>query len=200
MCVKGILLGIIKAMTAFLPIAAGWHPNVPPSLTTEHKHWLMRPGALTAGLRQLGPMNLRVLSEYSQGVPLDEATPMRLNVMRPVWVREVLMSVDGVDCVVARSLTPLLASHGVWQGIRRLQTRPLADMLYTDRAIKRSPFECRRLACAVPFFTTAKNVSSSVNHGALWARRSTFWRYDQPLLVAECFLPAFWEILPSTRQ
>jgi len=160
----------------------------------------MRPGALTAGLRQLGRMNLRVLREYSEGVPPDEAAAMGMTPTSPVWVREILMSVDGVDCVVARSLTPLLASHGVWQGMRRLRTRPLADMLYNDRAIQRSPFACRRLASPVPFYGTTKRVESLSDHSALWARRSTFWRYGQPLLVAECFLPGFWETLERSRS
>uniref|UniRef100_UPI0028AE0CA6 chorismate lyase n=1 Tax=Achromobacter insolitus TaxID=217204 RepID=UPI0028AE0CA6 len=31
--------------------------------------------------------------------------------------------------------------------------------------------------------------------GRIWARRSVFWRQGQPLLVAECFLPAFWDLV-----
>jgi len=187
-------------MTVFPPLAAGWQPSVTPSLTPAHKRWLMRPGALTAGLRQLGKLELRVLDEYPQGVPLDEAHAMDITVMSPVWVREILMSVDGVDSVVARSLTPLRASHGVWQGIRRLRTRPLADMLYHDRTIQRSPFVCRQLASPVPFYATARGVQAADDKGALWARRSVFWRYGQPLLVAECFLPGFWQIVEQRRQ
>ncbi|MVW71053.1 MULTISPECIES: chorismate lyase [unclassified Bordetella] len=185
-------------MTQTLPLAAGWHGRVPPSLSPAHKYWLMRPGALTAGLRQLGKMDLRVLREYADGAPLDEARAMGLAVNTPVWIREILMSVDGVDSVVARSLTPLTASHGVWQGMRRLLTRPLADMLYHDRSIVRSPFVCRRLASPVPFYATARSVQTDADLRALWARRSVFWRYGQPLLVAECFLPEFWDL--ATQQ
>src|SRR5690606_39185457 len=73
----------------------------------------------------------------------------------------------------------------------RLSTRPLADMLYHDRSIERSAFVCRRLAAPVPFHATARRAQPGAA-GALWARRSAFWRNGQPLLVAECFLPAFW--------
>jgi len=178
-------------MKVFPPLAPGWLPAVPPSLSPAHKYWLMRPGALTAGLRKLGTVRLRVLAEYSQGAPADEARGMGIALGSPVWVREILMSVDGVDSVVARSLTPLMASHGTWQGMRRLRTRPLADMLYHDRTIERSAFVCRRLASPVPFHATARAAAPDAA-GALWARRSAFWRLGQPLLVAECFLPAFW--------
>ncbi|WP_154393066.1 chorismate--pyruvate lyase family protein, partial [Bordetella pertussis] len=112
-------------MTTPIPLARGWLPAAPSTLDPLRKYWLFRPGALTAGLRQLGHVRLRVLAEYPTGAPRDEADGMRIAAQSPVWVREVLMSIDGVDSVVARSLTPLRASHGVWQGMRRLLTRPL---------------------------------------------------------------------------
>jgi len=151
------------------PRSPGWMPLPPPSCTVTQKFWLFRPGALTAGLRQLGEFRLRVLAEYAQAVPVDEARAMRLRPGAVVWVREVLMSIDGVDGVVARSLTPLAASRATWQGMRRLRTRPLADMLYHDRTVQRSAFECRRLAPGVPFHATARSVAADAlsipNHG-----------------------------------
>ncbi|QKH39367.1 chorismate lyase [Achromobacter pestifer] len=182
------------------PLAAGWLSSAPPILPPAPRHWLFRPGALTAGLRQVGQVRLRVLAEYADGAPLDEARAMGIAPGTPVWIREVLMSVNGVDSVPARSLTPLRASHGAWQGMRRLLTRPLADMLYHDSTVVRTPFACRRLASPVPFHGTALGVLTPTaqrdrDAGRIWARRSVFWRQGQPLLVAECFLPAFWELV-----
>ncbi|MGS1005671.1 chorismate--pyruvate lyase family protein [Achromobacter anxifer] len=181
------------------PLAAGWLASAPPILSPAPRHWLFRPGALTAGLRQVGQVRLRVLAEYADGAPPDEARAMGIAPGTPVWIREVLMSVNGVDSVPARSLTPLRASHGAWQGMRRLLTRPLADMLYHDSTVVRSPFACRRLASPVPFHATALGVlpagPQDGDAGRIWARRSVFWRQGQPLLVAECFLPAFWELV-----
>ena len=176
------------------PLAPGWLAQAPFTLTAAQRHWLFRPGALTAGLRQLGQVRLRVVAEYADGAPPDEAIAMHIAPGSPVWIREVLMSVDGVDSVPARSLTPLTASHGSWQGMRRLLTRPLADMLYHDRSVTRSPFACRRLALPLPFFRMVVNLPgvSARDAAWLWARRSVFWRHGQPLLVAECFLPDFW--------
>ena len=180
------------------PLAPGWLAAAPPLLPAAMRHWLFRPGALTAGLRQVGHVRLRVLAEYADGAPADEARAMRIAPGSPVWVREVLMSIDGVDSVPARSLTPLTASHGAWQGMRRLSTRPLADMLYHDRTVIRSPFACRRLAAPVPFYATALRALGVARHdigaAGVWARRSVFWRMGQPLLVAECFLPGFWTL------
>lgn len=194
---------MISAAAHRPPLAAGWLASAPPILSLSQRHWLFRPGALTAGLRQVGHVRLRVLAEYADGAPADEARAMRIAPGAPVWVREVLMSVDGIDSVPARSLTPLRASHGAWQGMRRLLTRPLADMLYHDSTVVRSPFACRLLASPVPFYATAAGVL--IRNGRerdaqrVWARRSVFWRQGQPLLVAECFLPDFWT-LQAGRQ
>ena len=117
---------------------------------------------------------------------------MRIAPGAPVWIREVLMSVDGVDSVPARSLTPLAASHGAWQGMRRLRTR-------------------RWPTC----FITIARSSARLSPAAGWLRRASRHRHrraaardartrcrphlgaplgvlapGRPLLVAECFLPA----------
>lgn len=165
------------------------------------KQWLTRPGALTVALRALGNLKLRVLAEYPAGVQSDEAYRLGLSVKAPVWVREIVMEIEQTECVVARSVTPLHASHGVWQGVRRLQSRPLADILYDDAAILRSDFEVARLSRQIPLYQTAKRTLLHLagmhahSHQPLLARRSVFWRQGTPLLVAECFLPEFWQIL-----
>ncbi|GAA4326694.1 chorismate lyase [Pigmentiphaga soli] len=188
-------------MTIFCPTSSrGWQATLPPSLPSLYKTWLLRPGALTAGLRGLGPVRLRVLREHAGGVPVDEAQAMGLAPGTPVWLREIVMSVDGVDCVAARSLAPLPASHGVWKGMRRLRTRPLADMLYHDRSVRRSAFACVRIRPAIALYAVVRRVLPEAPPGGPWARRSVFWRGGQPLLVAECFLPAFWTLAAAAFE
>jgi chorismate--pyruvate lyase len=178
-----------------------WRSRPAPSLSVLQKKWLTRPGALTVALRALGDLSLRVLAEYPAGAQPDEAYRLGTTVKAPVWVREIVMEIEQTECVVARSVTPLQASHGVWQGVRRLQSRPLADILYDDVAILRSDFEVARLTRQIPLYQTAKRTlclstgRHSLCQQALLARRSVFWRQGTPLLVAECFLPEFWQIL-----
>lgn len=120
------------------------------------------------------------------------------------------MYIDGVPCVVARSVLTTRGYAGAWQTIRRLGQRPLADLLYHDPRVARTAFEIARLGRTHPLAATARRhlqaleLESNANvFEALWARRSVFWRQRQPLLVSECFLPAFWvmvqaEVKPST--
>lgn len=173
-----------------------WRHQPTPSLRPLQKQWLTRPGALTKALRTLGPLNLRVLAEYSEGATPQEASLLGCQPLSPVWIREIAMDIQGLDCVVARSITPLAASHSTWQGMRRLRSRPLADILYEDSAIARSDFEVARLTRYAPLFRTVQKLGEkTITPSKLIARRSVFWRQGEPLLVAECFLPAFWSML-----
>ncbi len=178
------------------PPNSDWHELPSPSFTHQQKHWLFRPGALTAGLRRLGSVQLRVSREFSEGLRPEEAWMLQVPTHTPIWVREIIMSVNGIDSVFARSFTPLPASHGLWQGMRRLRTRPLADMLYHDPQILRSPFFACRLREQAPLYHTARHILGPDCPPAqkTLARCSVFWRASSPLLVAEGFLPEFWAL------
>jgi len=176
-----------------------WRSRPAPSLTVLQKQWLTRPGALTTALRELGKLELRVLAEYPDGAQPDEAHRLLITPRSPVWVREIVMVVAQKESVVARSVTPLQASHGVWQGVRTLRSRPLADILYDDVAIIRSSFEVARLNRQTSLFKTVTRLHGHSGQMVfvrqpLFARRSAFWRQGSPLLVAECFLPNFWTL------
>lgn len=172
-----------------------WRQQPQASLLPLQKQWLTRPGALTQGLRALGPLTLRVLAEYPDGARQEEAALMGCLWRSPVWVREIAMDLHGQDCIVARSVTLLSASHGIWQGMRRLRSRPLADILYDDPSITRSNFEVARLNRHTAVYQTVQRLGKQhLLSDRLLARRSVFWRQGAPLLVAECFLPAFWEM------
>jgi len=161
----------------------------------------LRPGALTAGLRQLGQVDLRVLLEKADGLRNDESWLLQRPAGATIWLREICMAIDGTDCVFARSFTPLAASHALWQGIRRLCTRPLADMLYHNPQILRSRFFICRLHGQHPIYRSMRahlGASCPPAHTVL-ARCSVFWRLGEPLMVAEAFLPQFWSVAGSSR-
>ncbi len=180
---------------------SGWQLAAPPSLTSHQKFWLFRPNALTAGLRQLGEVKLRVVREKVDSLRTQEAWMLGRPAQSEIWLREICMSINGTDCVFARSFTPLAASHGLWQGMRRLRTRPLADMLYHDPQILRSRFFVARLKRQIPLY---RSMSLHFEEHcppptSVLARCSIFWRQGQPLLVAEAFLPEFWAMAGTAR-
>lgn len=181
----------------YSPHHATWLNRPPPIATPAQARWLTAPGALTARLRKLGPVTVRVVHEASEGATRDESNALGLHVHAPVWVREVVLLVNGHACVAARSVTPLADSHAGWQAVRRLRSRPLADLLYHDRSIQRSSFASAILQPAIPLHAVARQAwatspSAQAFRPRFLARRSVFVRAGRPLLVAEAFMPDFW--------
>jgi chorismate--pyruvate lyase len=176
---------------------AHWRVAPSPGLSAAQKDWLTRGGSLTAHLRALGAVAVRVTRE---GVALpwaDEHAALGLAPRAPVWVREVVLSVDGVPFVAAHSIAPLAASAGVWQAMRRLRTRPLAELLYSDSSVARSSLVSRRLSARHALYRLAAREIEGLPPHALVARRSVFERHGAPLMVTECMLPALWTHLAS---
>jgi chorismate--pyruvate lyase len=184
--------------------AADAHWRVAPlsSFSVAQKDWLTRGGSLTAHLRALGAVAVRVTREGVAQPWADEYAALGLRVRESVWVREVVLSVDGVPFVAAHSVAPLAASVGVWQATRRLRTRPLAELLYSDSSVARSALVSRRVTARHPLYRLAAREVGGLPPSemppnempphALVARRSVFERHREPLMVTECFLPALW--------
>jgi len=171
---------------------AHWRVAPLPGFSAAQKDWLTRGGSLTAHLRTLGEVAVRVTREAVALPWADEHVALGLVPRAPVWVREVVLSVDGVPFVAAHSVAPLAASTGLWQATRRLRTRPLAELLYSDSSVARSSLVSRRLTARHPLYRLAVREVDDMPPHALVARRSVFERHGAPLMVTECMLPALW--------
>jgi chorismate--pyruvate lyase len=176
---------------------AHWRVVPLPGFSRDQKDWLTRGGSLTAHLRTLGAVAVRVTREAVALPWADEYTALGVKCRAPVWVREVVLSVDGTPFVAAHSIAPLAASVGVWQAMRRLRTRPLAELLYSDSSVSRSALVSRRLTARHPLYRLAAGEIGEAHPQALVARRSVFERHGAPLVVTECMLPALWAHLAA---
>jgi chorismate lyase len=179
---------------------AHWRAAPLAGFTPDQKDWLTRGGSLTAHLRTLGAVAVRVTRETVDLPYADEYGALGLAPRTPVWVREVVLSVDGAPFVAAHSIVPLPASNGVWQAMRRLRTRPLAELLYSDSSVSRSSLVSRKVTARHPLHRLASNETGGARPHALFARRSVFERYSQPLMVTECMLPALWSHLAARDE
>ena len=187
--------------TRFDPADAHWRVAPLPRCTSDQKDWLTRGGSLTAHLRTLGAVAVRVTREAVDQPWADECCALSVAPRAPVWVREVVLSVDATPFVVAHSIAPVAASTGVWQAMRRLRTRPLAELLYSDSSVARSALVSRRLTARHPLYALAQPEldahGDAVRPHTLVARRSVFERHGEPLMVTECMLPALWAHLSA---
>jgi chorismate lyase len=180
------------------PADAHWRVIPHPSLPGAQKDWLTRGGSLTAHLRTLGAVTVEVTREAVDIPWRDEARALRIDPRTPVWVREVALHVDGVPFVVAHSIVALAHSAGVWQSMRRLRTRPLAELLYSDSSVSRSALASRRITARHPLYRLG--AAQGCGAHALVARRSVFRRHGAPLMVTECMLDALWTRLAASND
>ena len=182
----------MRRLRAIHAVSDAWRVAPHPSCARIQKRWLKRGGSLTAHLRELGAVTVRVTRERLGRAWRDEVTTLRVSARSPVWVREVVLEVDGAPFIVARSVIPLAASRGVWRPVRRLAARPLAELLYQDKKVARSALASTKLGARHPLAALVKRDIDQPPLSALLARRSLFQRRGARLLVTECMLPALW--------
>lgn len=158
------------------------------------RRWLGAGGSLSARLAGAGQkFSVQVLAQGRQRLYPEEARTLGLPASRPGYVREVVLRVDDVAVVFARSVTAHAPSLGPWRSIRGLGTRPLADVLFKRAgSLARTPLEFARLPPANPVRRHAARAwkqatGEAVAARALPARRSVFTRRAAPLLVMEVF-------------
>jgi chorismate--pyruvate lyase len=157
------------------------------------RRWLGACGSLSARLAGAGRIfSVQVLDQGRQRLWPDEARALGLPGIRPGYVREVVLRVDGVAVVFARSVTAHAQSLGPWRSVRGLGTRPLAEVLFKRSGIARTPLEfarpkpvsqLRRYVARAWQDVTGEGPGPRV----LPARRSLFTRCGAPLLVMEVF-------------
>jgi chorismate--pyruvate lyase len=150
--------------------------------------WLTAPGSLTARLRAHGKVEVQVQRQCSQRLwPLER----RDLGCRSGHVREVVLLLDGVPVVWARSATSHRALQGAWKALSGLGTRPLAELLFQRRHVCREPLRIQRL----PRHGLAEGrllralPAAKPQARPMWARSSVFWHRGQALRVMESFAP-----------
>jgi chorismate--pyruvate lyase len=147
---------------------------MPPPHSDPWRPWLTYPGSLT--WRIVARCRRFEVEVVRLGVRLADEEEYRA-IGRPgsrlLYVREVVLRADGVAVVSAMSILPYRDLQGVWRSVAGLGNRPLAEVLFADRRVRREPFE---FAPGVP------------------ARRSLFRLRGHPLRVTEAFLPALLDL------
>lgn len=163
--------------------AAQLHPAPAPLL----RDWLFDQGSLTRRLTTLSAERFAVqpLQQGWQVLRADECAALQVPAGSLGWVREVFLLGTGQPWVFARSVAARRALEGSGFELGKLGSRSLGELLFSDRAFVRGELQ----ACRYP----AAWLPDTVRAEQLWGRRSCFRRDGLGVLVAEVFLPAFWD-------
>ena len=156
-----------------------------PNLT----NWLLANGSLTEKLKTCcNDFEVIVLGE-AQLQPLA----VEFDSHQQVWVREVLLALDGVPWVFARTLIPQPLLQQTAVDFQGLGTKPLGQLLYSHHefipgrievGISNTDGSISKLA------TSLKQPTSTV-----WGRRRFFNYKQNEMIVCEFFLPAAIEFI-----
>jgi chorismate lyase len=165
-----------------------WRPCALPSSDLFHR-WLTDTGSLTARLvARSQRLSVQVLSQKRARPHVDEAAVLGLRQGELALLREVLLIADGRPVVYARSLVAPQSVRRGWQLFVGIGQRPLGEALFADPQIARGRLAARRLTPRDPrYHRAASLMSGAPTH--FWARRSSFVRRGQTLLVCEIFFP-----------
>ena len=163
------------------------------------RRWLQADGSLTARLRRHGQVTVQVLAQSA--MPLWREERLELAV-RCGYVREVILLLDGVPVVWARSATTYRAIQGPWRALRGLGSRPLAELLFTGRQVLRAPLQAWRAPRSslqdrhIRRKWQLETQQTAAVATPRWARSSVFLHKGHPLRVMEVFSP--WVIALAT--
>jgi len=165
-----------------------WPTILEEKLSANLYDWLVDTGSLTARLKQHCQIfTVEILAEGHYQLSDDEK--IKLNLTDNLgFVREVLLKLDGVPWVFARSVIPLNTLTAPGGELELLGNRSLGSVLFNAPDMQRSEIEIAEF-CSHSKVYSFSHLFSSVPKTSLFGRRSCFLLGGQSLLVSEVFLP-----------
>ncbi|MBB3103482.1 chorismate--pyruvate lyase family protein [Azomonas macrocytogenes] len=160
---------------------------LPASLGAGKRAWLFDQGSLTRRLQALaqGQLEVRILAEGWQHLRDDECTALAAAPASMGWVREIYLCGRSEPWIFARSVARRDALQAAGLDLQNQGARPLGELLFSAQGFTRGELQ----TCRYP----ADWLPQAVRETGHWARRSCFTRGELGVLVAEVFLPAFWQ-------
>ncbi|WP_299011247.1 chorismate lyase [uncultured Shewanella sp.] len=158
--------------------------NVTETLAPSLNTWLMAPDSLTQKLKdQCQHFEVKVLGEGMMTSCVGEFPQQQ-----KVWVREVLLCLDGEPWVFARTLIPQQLMSKKQADFLALGSKPLGELLFTTNEFIPGKIEIAKFSLSSKLAALATSLHQEVNE-PLWGRRRYFHFHSEELIVSEVFLP-----------
>lgn len=161
--------------------------------------WLFNQQSLTARLRQLSDERFAVVPVFEgwQTLRTDECAVLGCAEGETGWARLVFLTGNDRPWVYARSVASRQQLQDSGFDFAGLGTRPLGELLFNNQSFARGEIEICHLQPAI--LADAVQPYCQPDQPLL-ARRSCFTSSTLKILVAEAFLPAFWQQLNQTNN
>lgn len=152
------------------------------------REWLLDPGSLTQRLIKAsqGHFEVQVLSQCWGRPQVCETALLEMRSREAAIIRQVALLCRGQPWVFARSVIPASSVSGRLRRLRIFDNSSLGEMLFTDKTMRRHPFELAVFAGDSPYIPSQLHQQQ-----AMWGRRCRFELTGKPLMVSEIFLRHF---------
>ncbi|RLV60789.1 chorismate lyase [Parashewanella curva] len=164
------------------PISWSEQPRLP-KCTTNLTSWLLANGSLTEKLKACCQnFEVKVLGEALL-LPFAEEMPQQSK----VWVREVLLCLDEIPWVFARTLIPAPLLEQTQVDFKGLGTQPLGQLLYSHHQFIPGDIQVAESLPNGAISQLAQSLGQPCQH--VWGRRRFFTYKNHQMTVSEFFLP-----------
>ena len=146
--------------------------------------WLLASDSLTQKLKeQCQHFEVKVLGEG-----MHTSCEGELPHQQTVWIREVLLCLDGIPWVFARTLIPEKLMNKKRNDFLALGSKPLGELLFTQSEFIPGKIELAKYSLSSRLAELAQSLKQQVSE-PLWGRRRYFHVDSEQLIVSEVFLP-----------
>jgi len=152
--------------------------------------WLNSRQSISDKLNKIGNYRVEVINSKQNKLLLSEKIQFSTYQKEELYLREVLIYLNEKPLMYARTLLPKIYLRGFWGNIKKLKEKPLANIVFENKSIKRSKFD---------FFVPQKrdnllkiiNALNKHNLKVVVTRQSSFEMRKQCVLLTEVFFSNF---------
>ena len=165
-----------------------WNKNI--QIDYKLKYWLLDMKSVSYRIRNIAKLEIIPIKTRVSNIFLYEKKVFCHKKSEHLYLREVLIYADKLPIMYARTVLPSKFSRGFWHKIKKLNNKPLADIVFERKMIIRSEFKFKKPSINDTFSKRIKMLNLK-NTKILATRQSTFKNKNEKVLLTEVFFNNF---------
>ena len=165
-----------------------WSKNI--QIENQLKFWLLDVKSLSYRIRNIAKLEIVPIDARTSKIFLNEKKIFGYKKSEYLYLREVLIYADNLPIMYARTILPSRCLRGFWHKIKKLNNKPLADIVFRKKHIARSRFQFKKSSINDDF-TKRIATFDLKNTNILATRQSTFKNRNEKVLLTEVFFNNF---------
>ena len=165
-----------------------WNKNI--QIDSKLKFWLLDVKSLSYRIRNIAKLEIIPVKKNVSNIFQNEKKVFGGIKSEHLYLREVLIYADKLPIMYARTVLPSKYLRGFWHKIKKLNNKPLADIVFEKKMIIRSDFKFKKPSNNDSFSRKIK-IFNLKNTKILATRQSTFRYKNEKALLTEVFFNNF---------